>query len=222
MQKDMQKNAQEGTKEIVFYTNPESRGCIVRRMLEELGVPYTTKVLSYNGDMKTSEYLKINPLGKVPALKHGDLVVTEAAAICAYLADRFPEKNLAPSLDSPERGTYYRWLFFAAGPVEMATSAKACGWDLNENQQMVGSGTHKDVVEALELAISNGPYICGEQFTAADVYVGSHISWGMQFKTLEERPSFKAYVDRIDARPGIKRADDLDNQAKVALQTSSE
>ncbi|RUO66361.1 glutathione S-transferase [Pseudidiomarina planktonica] len=193
-------------KEIVFYTNPESRACIVRRMLEEVGAKYTTKVLDYNGQMKTPEYLKINPLGKVPAITHGDLVVTETAAICAYLADQFPEKNLAPAPDSPERGTYYRWLFFGAGPVELATSAKACGWAIEGNEQMVGSGTLNEVMAALELAISKGPFICGEQFTAADVYIASHIGWGMQFKTLEERDSFKSYVERVDERPAIKKA----------------
>lgn len=208
----MKENMSKNTKEIVFYTNPESRARIVRRMLEEVGEPYTVKVLNYNGEMKTPEYLKVNPLGKVPAIQHGDLVVTETAAICAYLADQFPEKNLAPPLDSPERGTYYRWLFFAAGPVEMANSAKACGWNLEDNLQMVGSGSHDDVLKALELAVSKGPYICGEQFTAADVYVGSHISWGMQFKTLEERPSFKSYVKRIEERPAFQRATKLDDE----------
>ncbi|RUO33771.1 glutathione S-transferase [Aliidiomarina soli] len=203
---------QNNTKELIFYTNPESRARIVRRMLEEVGVPYTTKVLNYKGEMKTPEYLKINPLGKVPAIQHGDLVVTETAAICAYLADQFAEKNLAPPIDSPQRGTYYRWLFFAAGPLEMATTAKACGWNLDENRQMIGSGTHDDIVAALELAISKGPFICGEQFTAADVYVGSHISWGMHFKTLEERPSFKSYVERIEARPAAQRATALDDE----------
>lgn len=197
-------------KEIVFYTNPQSRACIVRRMLEEVGASYTTKVLDYKGQMKTPEYLKINPLGKVPAITHGDLVVTETAAICTYLADQFPEKNLAPAPNSPERGTYYRWLFFGAGPVELATSAKACGWAIEGNEQMVGSGTLNDVMAALELAISNGPYICGEQFTAADVYIASHIGWGMQFKTLEVRDSFKSYVERVDERPAIKKADLLD------------
>ncbi|WP_340680155.1 glutathione S-transferase family protein [Paraglaciecola sp.] len=204
----MQKN----TQEIIFYTNPQSRGRIVRRMLEEAGATYTTKVLDYNGAMKTPEYLSINPLGKVPAIQHGDLVVTEGAAICAYLADQFPEKNLAPPLHSPERGTYYRWLFFAAGPVEMAASAKACGWDLEKNRQSVGTGTYDQIIAALELAIAKGPYICGEQFTAADVYVGSHISWGMQFKTLEERDSFKRYVERIEKRPASQRATVLDDE----------
>lgn len=207
---------QQSTKEIIFYTNPDSRARIIRRMLEEVGAPYTTKVLNYKGEMKTPEYLKVNPLGKVPTIQHGDLVVTETAAICAYLADQFPEKNLAPPLDSPERGTYYRWLFFGAGPVEMATTAKACGWNLEENPQMVGSGTHEEVMKALELAITKGPYICGEQFTAADVYVGSHISWGMQFKTLEERDSFKRYVKRIDERAAIQRADALDDKLSNA------
>lgn len=198
--------------EITLYTNPESRARIVRFMLEEVGAPYTIKVLNYKGEMKTPEYLKINPLGKVPAIQHGDLVVTETAAICAYLADQFPEKNLAPPLGSFERGIYYRWLFFVAGPMEMVTTAKTCGWDLEEHRQMLGSGTMEDVLTALESAIGKGPFICGEQFTAADIYVGSHIAWGMQFKTLEERASFKRYVERIEARPALQRASALDDE----------
>ncbi|EKE83430.1 glutathione S-transferase family protein [Idiomarina xiamenensis] len=202
---------------LTFYTNPESRGCIVRRMLEELAVPYETVALDYAGQMKTAEYLAINPLGKVPAITHGKLVVTETAAICAYLADAFIDKRLAPALSSAQRGIYYRWLFFAAGPLEMVTTAKACGWNLNENPQMVGSGSYEDTVDALEQALADGPYICGEQFTAADVYVGSHVSWGIQFKTLPERSIFKDYADRLAKRPAFQRADQLDAELKAKM-----
>ncbi|GGD61788.1 glutathione S-transferase family protein [Lacimicrobium alkaliphilum] len=198
--------------ELTFFTNPNSRGRIIRWMLEELGVPYTTKVLEYGGDIKSPYYLKLNPMGKVPAIKHGDLVVTEGAAICAYLADHYADKNLAPALSSPQRGTYYRWLFFAAGPLEMATTAKAYDWRIDaENSQSVGCGLYQNVLDTLETALENGPYLCGEQFTAADVYVGSHISWGMMFKSLEERPSFKRYVQRLESREAAIRANQLDD-----------
>ncbi|WP_088329538.1 glutathione S-transferase family protein [Lacimicrobium sp. SS2-24] len=199
--------------DLTFFTNPNSRGRIVRWMLEELDVPYKTTMLEYDGDIKSPYFLKLNPMGKVPAIKHGDLVVTEGAAICAYLADHFAEKNLAPALNSPERGTYYRWLFFAAGPLEMATTAKAYGWRIDaENAQSVGCGLYQDVLNTLESALENGPYLCGEQFTAADVYVGSHISWGMMFKNLDERPAFKRYVQRLASREAAIRANQLDDE----------
>ncbi|GAB3010998.1 glutathione S-transferase family protein [Bowmanella dokdonensis] len=198
--------------DLILYTNPESRGRIIRWMLEEVGVPYSVQVMEYGGSIKSPEFLKINPMGKVPALKHGDLVVTEGAAICAYLADHFVDKKLAPALNSPERGTYYRWLFFAAGPLEMATTAKSYDWRIDEdNVQAVGSGYYQDVLNTLEKALEQGPYLCGEQFTAADVYVGSHLGWGMMFKSIEERPAFKAYVQRLESREAAIRANQLDD-----------
>lgn len=198
--------------ELTLYTNPNSRGRVVRWMLEELNVPYQLKVLEYGPAMKSTDLLALNPMGKVPVLTHGDVVVTEAAAICAYLADQFADKGLAPKPDSPERGTYYRWLFFAAGPFEMATSAKAYDWRIDDdNAPAVGCGTYQSTVDALETALAKGPYLCGEQFTAADIYVGSQIIWGMMFKTLDERPAFKAYADRLQAREAAIRANDLDD-----------
>ncbi|SNY44987.1 glutathione S-transferase [Arsukibacterium tuosuense] len=198
--------------QLTLYTNPNSRGRIIRWLLEELNVPYTVKVLEYGAEIKSAEFLALNPLGKVPVITHGDLVVTETAAICAYLADYFADKQLAPATDSPKRGTYYRWLFFAAGPMEMATTAKAYDWRIDdENVQAVGCGFYQDMLNTLETALNNGPYICGEQFTAADVYVGSHIGWGIQFKTVEERPAFTAYVQRLYAREAAMRANQLDD-----------
>ncbi|MCL5049613.1 MAG: glutathione S-transferase family protein [Firmicutes bacterium] len=198
--------------ELTLYTNPNSRGRVVRWMLEELGVPYQLKVLEYGPAMKSADFLALNPMGKVPVLTHGDVVVTEAAAICAYLADQFADKGLAPKPDSPERGTYYRWLFFAAGPFEIASSAKAYDWRIDDdNAPAVGCGTYQSTVDALETALTKGPYLCGEQFTAADIYVGSQIIWGMMFKTLDERPAFKAYADRLQAREAAIRANDLDD-----------
>lgn len=197
---------------ITLYTNPNSRGRIIRWLLEELSVPYEVKVLQYGSEIKAATFLALNPMGKVPVITHGDVVVTEAAAICAYLADQFADKQLAPAFNSPARAAYYRWLFFTAGPLEMATSAKAFGWQLDaDNAQAVGCGLYQDTVNALETALTNGPYICGEQFTAADVYVGSHIEWGMMFDTLEKRPAFMEYVQRLQTRPAAIRANQLDD-----------
>jgi glutathione S-transferase len=167
---------------LTFYTNPMSRGRIARWMLEEAGQPYETVLLDYADAMKAPDYLAINPMGKVPALRHGDVIVTETAAICAYLADAFPDAGLAPPPRSPARGAYYRWLFFAAGPVEAAVTAKSLGLLAPADRKaMVGYGTFDETIDALERAVSQGPYICGDEFSAADVYVGSQIGWGLMF-----------------------------------------
>jgi glutathione S-transferase len=198
--------------ELVFYTNPMSRGRIVRWMLEEVGAPYRTELLEYPA-MKGSGYRAINPMGKVPAIRHGDTVVTECAAICAYLADAFPEAGLAPEPSSRERGPYYRWLFFGAGPVEAATTNKALGVEPPaERRPMIGYGSLSDVQDTLEKAVSANPYLAGERFSAADVYVGSQIGWGMQFGTLERRPAFEAYWNRIKDRPQAVRAREIDDK----------
>lgn len=199
---------------LTFYTNPQSRGRIVRWMLEEVGEPYETVILDYATTMKGADYLAINPMGKVPAIKHGDTVVTEAAAICAYLADAFPEKGLAPPLGDPRRGPYFRWLFFAAGCVEPAVTAKALGLLAPaDKKQMVGYGSYEETIDALERAVSAAPYICGDQFTAADVYVGSQIGWGLMFGTIDKRPLFEDYVARLQSRLAAKRANQLDDEA---------
>lgn len=198
--------------EIVFYTNPMSRGRIARWMLEETGQPYRTVVLDYGTTMKAADYLAINPMGKVPAITHRGVTVTEGAAVCAYLADAFPEAGLAPALDDPARGTYYRWMFFAAGPVEASVSAKSLGLLAPADKAgMVGYGTFEAVVDALETAVSNGPWILGERFSAADVYVGSQIGWGLQFGTLPERDAFKAYAGRLFQREAAIRARAIDD-----------
>ncbi|MGN7726835.1 glutathione S-transferase family protein [Luteimonas sp. 22616] len=199
--------------ELVFYTNPQSRGRIVRWMLEEVGQPYRTQVLAFDGAQKSPEYLAINPMGKVPAIVHRGMVVTEGAAICAYLADAFPETGLAPAHGDPLRGIYYRWMFFAAGPVEAAVSAKALGLLAPaERAGMVGYGSFEQTVDTLELAAkSASPWLLGEQFTAADVYVGSQVSWGLMFKTLPERPAFVEYATRLRAREAALRAVALDD-----------
>lgn len=199
--------------EIVFYTNPMSRGRIARWMLEETGQPYRTQVLEYGGSMKAADYLAINPMGKVPAIVHRDVVITEAAAICSYLADAFPQAGLAPALSDALRGSYYRWMFFAAGPVEAAVSAKALGLLAPpERSGTVGYGTFEQVVDTLEQAVvEGGPWLLGDTFTAADVYVGSQVLWGQQFKTLPPRPAFIEYCSRLQSREAWQRASALDN-----------
>lgn len=199
--------------ELVFYTNPQSRGRIVRWMLEEVGQPYRTQVLAFDGSQKSPDYLAINPMGKVPAIVHRGVVVTEGAAICAYLADAFPEAGLAPAHGDPLRGPYYRWMFFAAGPVEAAVSAKAMGLLAPaERAGMVGYGSFEQTVDTLEIAVASAsPWLLGEQFTAADVYVGSQVSWGLMFKTLPERPAFVEYATRLRAREAAQRAEALDD-----------
>jgi glutathione S-transferase len=198
--------------DLVFYTNPMSRGRIVRWMLEEVGQPYRTELLQFGGSMKASEYLAINPMGKVPAIRHGATVVTEAAAICAYLADAFPEAGLAPPSGDRRRAPYYRWMFFAAGPVEAALSNKSLDVHVPEERRgMVGYGSYEDVVNALEYAVSQSDYLAGDRFSAADVYVGSQLGWGLMFGTLEKRPAFERYVARIGGRPAARRAREIDD-----------
>lgn len=196
--------------ELVLYTNPMSRGRIVRWMLEEVSVPYRTEIMAFGG-LKAPDYLAINPMGKVPAIRHGDTVVTEGAAICAYLADAFPEAKLAPPPGSKERGPYYRWLFFGAGPVEAASSDKMLGAQSAGREVQLGYGSMDLVLDVLEKAVSSSDYLAGDQFTAADVYTGSQIGWGMQFGSLEKRPAFEKYWERVGNRPAAVRAREIDD-----------
>ena len=203
---------------LTYYTNPQSRGRIAHWMLEELAEPYDTVWLDYGPAMKSPEYLAINPMGKVPALRDGDVVVTESAAICAYLADRFPDKGLAPPVGatgSAARAAYLRWMFFTAGPLEMATSARALGWQVPEGRSaMVGFGSYAQTMDALETALQPGPHVCGEHFSAADVVLGSALGWGMLFGTVDKRAAFEAYVARLQQRAAYQRANAL-NEARA-------
>jgi glutathione S-transferase len=210
------------TETLTFYTNPMSRGRIARWMLEEVGRPYETVLLDYGTTMKGADYLAVNPMGKVPAIRHGETVVTEGAAICAYLADAFPDAGLAPPSGNQKRGPYYRWLFFAAGPVEAAVTAKSLGLLAPaDKKRMAGYGSFEETVDTLERAVSGGPYICGDQFTAADVYVGSQIGWGMMFGSIDKRPAFEDYFGRLSQRPAAKRAREIDD-AIIAEQKAKE
>ena len=207
--------------ELVLYTNPQSRGRIARWMLEEIGRPYTVEVLDYASTMKSPGYLAINPMGKVPALRHADAVVTETAAICAYLADAFPEAGLAPPPGHKLRAPYYRWLFFTAGPVEYAVSNKALGFIVPpDRERMIGYGNVTQVLAVLEAAVSRADYLVGNEFTAADLVVGSQLGFGMMFGTIEKRPVFERYWQRVSSRPACQRAKELDDARAAELKTA--
>jgi glutathione S-transferase len=196
--------------ELVFYTNPMSRGRIVRWMLEEVGQPYRTEILDFQA-MKQPAYLAINPMGKVPAIRHGETLVTEAAAICAYLADAFPQAGLAPPPQSLLRGPYYRWLFFAAGPLEQAITAKGCGWEVPAGRSgMVGFGSMEAVLDTLAGYLKDHQHVAGDSFTAADLYLAAQLGWAMQVGAFEKRRTFLAYVARHHGRAAAARATELD------------
>src|SRR3954466_6956178 len=200
------------SEELVFYTNPMSRGRIVRWMLEEVGAPYRTELLEYGTTMKAPGYLAVNPMGKVPAIRHGEVVVTEGAAICAYLADAFPEAGLAPPPHDRRRGPYYRWLFFAAGPLEAAATNRALGFVAPAGRErMLGYGRYEDVIATLDAWLSAHDTITGDGFTAADVFVGSQIGFGMTFGTIEKRPAFERFWQRVSTRPAAIRAREIDD-----------
>jgi glutathione S-transferase len=212
------------TDELVLYTNPMSRGRTARWMLEEVGAPYRAEIIDYATGMKAPDYLRLNPMGKVPALRHGATVVTECAAICAYLADAFPQAGLAPPPGDRLRGPYYRWLFFAAGPIEAMIINRALGVQVPpERERMAGYGRPAHVLDTIEHALTEGPYLTGAQFTAADVYFGATLGWGMAFNLIEKRPALVDYTDRINARPAAVRARAIDDalgaeQATAAAQ----
>lgn len=196
--------------DLILHTNPMSRGRIARWMLEEAGAHYDVNLLGYADSMKGEDYLAINPMGKVPAIEHKGKIVTECAAICAYLADAFPEAGLAP--EPTDRADYYRWLFFAAGPVEQAVTNQAAGFVPKPEQgRMFGYGNYDQAMDVLEHAVTQHPYVAGDKFTAADVYVGAQVMWGMQFGTIPKRDAFVAYAARLADRPAHVRASELDD-----------
>ena len=197
--------------ELVLYTNPMSRGRLARWMLEEVGQPYRTEILEFGTTMKSPAYLAINPLGKVPALSHGDVVVTEAAAICAYLADAFPAAGLAPAPGDRLRGPYYRWLFLAAGPIEQAGTMLELGFEVPlEKRSSVGFGRLADMVGMIEAVVSEHEYLVGDRFSAADLYLGMEMYWGMAAGAIEKRPALERYVARLCGRPAAIRAREID------------
>lgn len=197
------------TCDLVLYTHPWSRGQIARWMLEETGAPYRQVVLDFGTTMKAPDYLALNPMGKVPTVVHGQQVVTECAAICAYLADAFPAAGLAPA--PAQRAAYYRWLFFAAGPLEASVVDRTLGVKIEAKQErMVGYGNYDKVMDTLAGTLARAPWLGGPAFSAADVYVGSQLIWGMQFGTIPKRAEFEDYADRLTQRPAYQAAKAID------------
>lgn len=195
---------------IDFFTNPMSRGQIARWALHEVGAEYDRHILEYGTTMNAPEYLRINPMGKVPAIVHDGNVVTECAAICAYLTDTFPDRGLMPT--PSERANYYRWMFFAAGPVEAAITNHSAGFDpAPEKEMMFGYGSYGRVIDALDGHFNDHDYVCGDRFTGADLYVGSHVIWGMLFGSMPKRDSLVQYSERLTARPAHMEAKAIDD-----------
>ena len=202
---------------LTLYHASPSRSSIARWMLEEIGEPYDLHLLSLaKGEQRAPDYLAVNPMGKVPALKHGDAVITEAAAICTYLADEFPHARLNVPVGDPRRGTYLRWLFFAPSCIEPAITDRAFPRKEEPRRGMLGYGDFDTVMSVVAAAVEPGPYLMGEQFTAADVVLGSTLRWGIMFGILPKRPEFVAYVGRLEQRPALKRAVALDQELASA------
>lgn len=198
--------------DLTLYHASPSRSSIVLWMLEEIGQPYDVHLVSFKkGENLTPGYLAVNPMGKVPALRHRDVVISEVAAICAYLADEFPEAKLNVPIGDPRRGPYLKWLFFGPSVVETAITDHAFPRKEAVARSVLGYGDFDTVMNVLaQAAAAANPYLLGEQFTAADVIIGSQLRWAMMFKLIPERPEFVAYVDRLNARPAAQRAREKD------------
>jgi glutathione S-transferase len=196
---------------LTLYHASPSRSSIALWMLEEIGQPYDIHLLKLSeGDNLKPDYLAINPMGKVPALRHGDTVITEVAAICTYLADEFPAAKLNIPVGTPQRGVYLKWLFFGPGAFEQAVVDKAAPRRDPLRRAMLGYGDFDMTMDTVAAAVARGPWLMGEQFTAADVVIGANVRWGMMFKIVPERPEFTAYAARIAARPAAQRAEAKD------------
>jgi glutathione S-transferase len=186
-------------------------------MLEEVGEPYELHVLNLKrGDHRSAEYLQLNPMGKVPTLVHGDAVITEAAAICAYLADEFPRARLNVPVGDPSRGVYLKWLFFGPSCIEPAITDRAFPRKEPPSRATLGYGDFDTVMEVVAKAVVKGPYLMGAQFTAADVVIGATLRWGMAFKLIPARLEFTAYTERLAERPALKRAEAADKDLAQA------
>jgi glutathione S-transferase len=198
--------------QLTFYTNPQSRGRMVRWALEEAGATYDTKVLDYGTTMKAAEYLAINPMGKVPALQVGDTVITETAAICTWLADAFPAAGLAPALGSEARGAYLRWIFYAAGPIDQAMCLSAVKFEIPpERKGMFGTASLPEISAIIDAQLGRHAYLAGDDFTMADVYCGGSLGWVTRFGMMQPTPALSAYLERIGSRPAALRANALDD-----------
>ena len=202
---------------LILYHAAPSRSSIVHWMLEEIGEPYDIHLLSLKGgENRAPDYLAVNPMGKVPALRHGEVVITEAAAICTYLADEFPRAGLNVPVGDPRRGVYLKWLFFGPSCIEPAMMDRAFPRKEEARRAALGYGDFDTVIKVLTDAMARGPYILGEQFTAADVVIGSTLRFGMLFKLLPEQPEFTAYTGRLAQRPALLRSEAKDKELAAA------
>ena len=208
---------------LTLYHAAPSRSSIVHWMLEELGEPYDIHLISLKkGENLKPDYLAVNPMGKLPTLKHGDAVITEAAAICTYLADEFPQAKLNMPIGNPQRGVYLKWLFFGPSCVEPAITERAFPRKEPPARPTLGFGDFDTVMTVLAKGVGAAdPYLMGEQFTAADVIIGSGLRWGMMFKLMPERPEFTAYVARLNERPALKRATEKDAKLQAEQEKGS-
>jgi glutathione S-transferase len=208
---------------LTLYHAVPSRSSIARWMLEELGEPYDIHLLSLKaGDNRAPDYLAVNPMGKVPALRHGNALVTEASAICCYLADEFPQARLNVPVGDARRGPYLKWLFFGPSCIEPAITERAFPRKEPPSRSTLGFGDFETVMNTLTKATADAaPYLMGEHFTAADVVIGSGLRWGMLFKLIPERPEFVAYVSRLNERPALKRATEKDAKLQAEQQTGN-
>jgi glutathione S-transferase len=210
------------SEEVVFYHNPMSRGRMVHWMLEETGAPYRIELLSLEkGEHKKPAFLAVNPMGKLPAIVHRGTAVTECGAIITYLGDAFPAAKLAPALDDAARGTYLRWMFFGQGCIESALIDRMFSRPPVEKPSALGYGNYDDVVHAIEKALTPGPYILGNRFSAVDVYVGSQLGFGMMTKSLEARPIFQSYVGLLSQRAAYKRFNEQSEKLAAQLKDQS-
>ena len=202
---------------IKLYWSPRSRSFTTLWLMEESGLPYERVLTDIStGAQKAPDFLKVNPMGKVPALRHGNVTITEVAAICTYLADAFPARNLNVPIGDPLRGPYLKWLFFGPGCFEPAVIDRAAPRKEEPRRAMLGYGDFDTVMNVVAKAVAKGPWILGERFTAADVVIGSNVRWGTMFKLIPERPEFAAYAARIAARPAAQRADEKDQKFGAA------
>lgn len=203
---------------LTFYHMPNSRSSSVRVLLEELGAPFRLHAIPQGGT-RDPAYVAVNPMGKVPAIRHGDALVTEQAAIYIYLADIFPEAGLAPPIGDPLRGPYLRWFVFYGSAFEPAVVDKALKRDGGQ-AAMSPYGDYDTVLDTVSGQLKTGPWFLGDRFTALDVLWGNGLAWTMQFGIVPERPEFRAYADRVMNRPATKRATEAD--AALAEQQKAE
>jgi glutathione S-transferase len=207
--------------EITFYHNPRSRARMVHWMLEEVGAPYELELIDLQkNEQRLPKFLAINPMGKLPTIVHRGVVVTECGAICTYLADAFPAAGLAPKIDDPSRATYLRWMFFGAGCVDAGLIDRMLQRPEPDFYQALSYGKFEQMTAVLETAITPGPYILGERFSAVDIFIASQIRFGLLTKSLEPRPAFEAYLARCGERPAFQRVTaqtaQLDQRIKAA------